>query len=244
MNRRKLFFVFLGFLLLIEFGVLVWQFSGDSEPVVSLDPKGPGEKLTEIRAEITIHKDGHLSVKEFLEFRAELNKIKKGLYRSLPTSIEAEEGVKKNLQYQLKSSSFEGKPIEAKTRQTDKFFFIELRQEEPPLTEGIHSFEVEYEIQGAIEKLPDYDRLSYYVTGSWSLPILKASALVFLPQYLQANLVITKGFTGNREKKGQDFLRDAPKEDILRFWTTQPLLNGDEFQFEIRMPGGFIQESK
>ncbi|MCL2888326.1 MAG: DUF2207 domain-containing protein [Elusimicrobia bacterium] len=129
-----------------------------------------------------IQPDGSVVITETIAVNAQLNKIKRGLVRDIPTTHNAGFMMREDIGLQIISLARNGK---------EEPFFTEripgnkLRinfGNDDFLTPGVHVYDLTYKVGNTLVFTKDYDEFYWNVTGTeWDFPILSASARVTLP---------------------------------------------------------------
>ena len=137
------------------------------------------EVIQNFNVEITIEKDGSLLVKELITVNAELDKIKHGLYRSIPT-LTWKNKVLHQYDITLLEATLDNKPVQCRTKKHDLLTTFILGDPKQTLTKGTHVFRLVYRTTGHIFKEDADYAINYHVTGSfWEFDILNAQLVLF-----------------------------------------------------------------
>ncbi|MBQ7585762.1 MAG: DUF2207 domain-containing protein, partial [Desulfovibrionaceae bacterium] len=161
------------------------------------------EVIKKFKVELKIDTDGSLLVKEFITVNSELNKIKHGIYRSIPT-ITWKNKVLHQYEITLLQTTLDNKPVHCRTKESDLLTTFILGDPAQNLTPGTHVFSLVYRTKGHIVQDGDHYELNYNVTGSlWDFQILEAS-LELATIHPEINLTETLAYvTHNQKFKGE-----------------------------------------
>ena len=180
------------------------------------------EEIREYAADITVNTDGSLEVTETITVIAEGRSIKRGIYRDIPLRAHDSWGLWTDNGFDLLEVLHNGKPSPYKTEWVDRFYRIYIGDADVLIRHGVHSYTIRYNTTRQLRYFDGYDELYWNVTGNfWDFPILKASALVHLPDGTTSEQVAA--YTGGFGASGSDYRVSGEGGRELRFETTRPL---------------------
>ena len=144
------------------------------------------ESILSFHSEIEVLRNGQLQVTETIEINAEGNKIRRGIYRDLPTSYPHPEygryGFKSKTPINISSLQRDRQNEGYHVQNLDNGVRVYFGRESHLLKKGKHRYVFRYLADRQIFEQDEYAQLYWNVTGNgWSFPILKASAEVKLP---------------------------------------------------------------
>ncbi|MDR0292503.1 MAG: DUF2207 domain-containing protein [Elusimicrobium sp.] len=140
------------------------------------------EQIKSFDINVILNPDGSAVITENITVNAQLNKIKRGIVRNIPT--------KHNAGFMMKEET--GIEIISLTRNgNDEPYFLEYPSgdklrvnfgDDNFLTQGLHTYSLTYKVKNALVFTKNYDEFYWNVTGTeWDFPILSSSAYVTLP---------------------------------------------------------------
>ncbi|MGN0024568.1 MAG: DUF2207 domain-containing protein [Candidatus Avelusimicrobium sp.] len=189
------------------------------------------EEIEQLSSSAVVKEDASVLVTETIAVRANGDKIRRGIFRTLPYK-----GVS---DYEIVSVSRDGKeePYTVKKSSSEKTVYIgDAGRILPP---GRYVYELSYTVKGAVRFQKDFDEFYWNVTGNdWQFPIQSASFRLSLPQ---GAAVVPGGvslYTGAAGEKG----RHARQVRELFFETTRPLLAYEGFTVSVAWNKGVIKE--
>lgn len=189
------------------------------------------EKIEQFSSFAVVKEDSSVEVTETIIVRADGDKIRRGIFRTLPYK-----GVS---DYEIVSVLRDGKaePYTVKKSSSDKTVYIgDSGRILPP---GRYVYELSYTVKGAVRFQKDFDEFYWNVTGNdWQFPIQAAS---FRLSLLQGAEVVPGGvsfYTGIAGAKGQN----ARQLQELFFETTRPLSAYEGFTVSVAWNKGIVKE--
>ncbi|MCB0510369.1 MAG: DUF2207 domain-containing protein, partial [Bacteroidetes bacterium] len=180
------------------------------------------EEILFFHSEIRILENGHLDVVETIQVKAEGFKIKRGIYRVLPTTYKAKFGLDFKVNYQFISILKDGREEDWHTEKVGDEIQLYIGSSELYLPEGIYTYEIHYTSEDQLSYYEDFDELYWNVNGNyWELSIDSLSALVRLPE--NANLVQYHAYTGAYGASESNYRVDLIDSTDVLFVSTQAL---------------------
>lgn len=132
------------------------------------------EKILRYDSEIQVQKDASVLVTETITVRAEMKKIRRGIYRDLPRT--------RGVSYSVLSVKKNGEPEPYFTENSGRIFRINTGTDAFLPTNGLYTYEIRYRASNVVRSYPEYDEIYWNVTGNgWNFSILSATARVILP---------------------------------------------------------------
>ena len=145
------------------------------------------EAITAFNANITLDRSGALEVTETIRVDVEGNKIRRGIFRDIPTSFLDADGVERSVDFEVVSVERDGQPEPFRQEAIDHGTRLMIGNAEVLLDYGQHSYDITYRTRRQIRYFDDHDELMWNVTGNfWDFPILQATATVALPEGVKA----------------------------------------------------------
>jgi hypothetical protein len=144
------------------------------------------ESILSFHSQIEVLHNGQLQVTETIVINSEGNKIRRGIYRDLPTSYPhpqyGQYGFKSNTPIQIISLQRDRQNEVFHVQKLDNGVRVYFGRKSHLLKNGKHNYIFRYLANRQILVEGEFARLYWNVTGNgWSFPILKASAGIKLP---------------------------------------------------------------
>lgn len=178
------------------FGFLVLFFSfGQAQEYSQDEVQGQNyEHILSFHSDIDVKKDGTVTVAEKIKVYAKGNRIKRGIFRSLPTSRNLN-GKKIKVKYDLVSIKKNGSKEDYHTEKTGNDLVIYFGDKDIILSPGVYEYDLVYETKNQIGFFPGYDEFYWNVNGNlWEFNIDEVSTKLTLPE--DAELLQTSCYTG------------------------------------------------
>jgi hypothetical protein len=132
------------------------------------------ERILSFRSRIEVLPDASLRVTETLQVRSERNRIKRGIFREVPTTYVDTRGNRMTLGFELLSVRRDAKAEPYHTEQRSNGIAIYAGRKDVLLAPGEYTYEIAYRELGFFA---DHDELYWNVTGNgWEFAIDAASA--------------------------------------------------------------------
>lgn len=187
--------------------------------VVGLQGAIADERILSFAAKLELQSSGALDVTEYIEVRGEDDKIRRGIFRDIPTVQRNEIGGLQQLKLTVLNVKRDGQNTTWRTEAIGNAIRIYVGDANIYLGSGTFRYEIHYTMarQARIHpSSPDVAELYWNVTGNfWDFPIDRAVATVILP----ANAITDRirGFTGYVGGTGSDvaITQGSPNEFVI-----------------------------
>lgn len=137
------------------------------------------EQITRFAADIAVQPSGDLLVTETIAVRAEGDRIRRGIFRTVP--LAGPDG--RRMGFSLVAADRDGGPVPTELTWDEAGVRVRLGDPGRDLPPGDHVFTLTYRAAGTVLAGTDADSLTWNVTGSgWEFPIAAASLRLSLPQ--------------------------------------------------------------
>lgn len=201
------------------------------------------ERITSFHSDITVNKDGTMTVTENIEVYSGGNKIKHGIYRDFPTKYADAYGNKYVVGFYVKSVLRDGKKEAYDVQSHGNGKRIIIGKSDYLLTTGKHTYSITYNTNCQLGFFEDHDELYWNVTGlGWEFDIEKASATVTLPQDIPSESVTLNGSTGSYGSEDKNFTSFVDQDGRSNFSTTNPLDLHQGLTIAVSWPKGYVSE--
>jgi uncharacterized membrane protein YgcG len=201
---------------------------GQSAPAVpdvsptAVDPRDDVEHIIAFDSDITVARNGTMTVVETIQVHAMGDVIRHGIYRDFPTEYTDKNGVHVHVRFDVTGVTMDGHSEPYDTDSIDNGVRVKIGDKDTLVDTGDHTYVLTYMTARQIGFFGKYDELYWNVTGNgWVLPIDRASATVHLPK--GASIVQNAVYTGSQGSTDRNASADPLSGDTIHFVTTQPL---------------------
>lgn len=204
-------------------------------------PASAAETIRSFISNIQLLKDGTVHVTETITVGAEGNKIKRGIYRDIPTVLINPDGSQLHSNLDVKSVLKNGQPEPFFIEGIQNGTRIYIGDKNTFLNAGIYKYTIDYTMTRMARFFPDHDELYWNATGNfWDFPIEAATARVVLPD--GAKISTTRGYTGKSGSLQQavDIIRESATTTLFR--ATHPLAAYEGMSVAVSFQKGLLIE--
>lgn len=207
------------------------------------------EEITFFSSDITVEGSGEILVRESIHVRALGKKIKRGIYRDIPTEYSTAFGTRKKVKLEVKEVRRNGRIENYKIESLSAGDFgstrgkrIRIGNAGKVLAQGVHQYEIVYSSFWQLGYFESHDELYWNVTGDgWDFPIVNAEALVRLPPGFYGGKLLLDGYTGKKGEKGTDYTVDTSGSRVT-FKLTRVLQRREGLTIVVGWPKGLVEE--
>ncbi|MEJ0028203.1 MAG: DUF2207 domain-containing protein [Rhizomicrobium sp.] len=191
-------------------------------PAAAVDPRNDTERIIAFDSDITVARNGTMTVVETIQVHAADDVIKHGIYRDFPTRYTDRHGANVHVRFDVVGVTMDGHDEPYATESIDNGVRVKIGDKDTYVDVGDHTYVLTYITARQIGFFVKYDELYWNVTGNgWVLPIDKASATVRLPK--GASILQDAVYTGSQGSTDRNATADQLSSDTIRFVTTAPL---------------------
>ena len=203
------------------------------------------EQVLLFKTTLQIQSNRTIRVKETLRVTVEGDKVRQGIIRSLPLTIQIPNFPDNTVQYSNIKVSRNGQETPYISLNKNNRQVLQIYKRGVFLEHTEHTFEIEYVVSGYNFDGPVNDVLYWPVTGQgWPLPINLAEASVTFPPMVLPENVLTAAYTGKKDSLRSDLAVSRPSEGLVHYTTLQPLQNGHGFIITAEWPKGFFKDTE
>jgi uncharacterized membrane protein YgcG len=175
------------------------------------------EEIGDYRSDITVEPNGLLSVRETIVINALGFRFEHGILRDFPTTAR---GVHSSFDVTRVTRDGHDEPYDVATVDGGKE--IKIGSADIDLSQGHHTYVIQYTTDRQIRFFPKYDEIYWNVTGNgWRFDIEHAQAIVHLPS--GAQIVQTAAYTGKEGERGTNAQTQKINANTVSFETTTEL---------------------
>ncbi|HWD28084.1 MAG TPA: DUF2207 domain-containing protein [Rhizomicrobium sp.] len=199
---------------------------------------GDIERITDYRSDVTVARDGALSVTEAITVNAQDDDIVHGIYRDFPSIYRQSGNV--HVRFDVTDTTLDGHPTPHSESQIENGTRVQMGDANATLRPGLHTFVLRYTTDRQIGFFAKNDTLYWNVTGNgWQFAIDHASAVVHLPA--GARILGTDFFTGVQGAHGGAAIARRIAPNGIAFETTQALGSNEGLTIELAFAKGAVQ---
>ncbi|MGA1874169.1 MAG: DUF2207 domain-containing protein [bacterium] len=199
------------------------------------------EKIARFQSCLQVHPDGSMTVTEDITVVSAGRDIKRGIFRTFPTSYRDRHGNPVRIGFQLLNVLRDGRPEPYRIENIRSGVKIYIGREHVFLESGTYTYTLIYLTDRQLGYFEDYDELYWNVTGNdWSFTIDQAEAVIELPE--GARILDQTAYTGPRGARGKDYRITSTQRGTIAFQTTRPLRPGEGLTIAVAWPKGLVAE--
>lgn len=196
------------------------------------------ERIISFKSDILIHDDGSMTAAETIRVMAQKDKIKRGIYRTFPTTYRDRFGKTIKVDFNVVQVLRDGHAESFHIGQESNGVKVYMGKENVFLNPGEYTYTLTYHTNRQLGYFDNFDELYWNVTGNdWDFTIEHASATVTLPT--NATVMDISGYTGYKGDQGQNYSY-TQLSDQVTFTTTRPLKPKQGLTIAVSWPKGYV----
>lgn len=197
------------------------------------------EKIDNFVTDITINKDGTITVSEKIDYDFETEQ-RHGIYRNIPYIKKNTEGKK----FRLELTNIlvrDEKGISYQFQKLTENNELNLKIGDPDKTiTGLHTYIINYQVKGALTYFSDHDELYWNITGNnWDVPIYNVKVNISLPEKIDEVKINHACFTGYTESSAAN-CQSTYINGQLASETTQSLASNEGLTVVVGFPKNIV----
>jgi hypothetical protein len=201
------------------------------------------ERIHSYHADIVVSAEGPVTVTETIEVTAEGDRIRRGIYRDIPTDYEDAAGNRIRIVPEFGAVRRDGSAEPHHTERRGNGIRLYIGSADTTVPPGRHVYEITYTVDRVLGYFADHDELYWNVTGNgWAFPIDEATATVRLPDSVPTAAVEVEAYTGPSGARGQDYDANVDFRGNAVFRTTRTLAPGEGLTIVVGWPKGHVAE--
>lgn len=202
-------------------------------------PARAAEEITRFASAITVNPDSTITITETITVTVKGREIRRGIIRELPLTRSAPDGARWSTPYEALRVEQDGRPAVWQVERRGDRLAIRIGDPNVLLPHRPHTYTITYRSGAQVRPFPEHDELWWNVTGEdWIFPILRAEAVVTLPDGATADRVIAWQGPAGTQEQGVRITRLGQGE--VAFATSRVLREGEGLTFAIAFPKGFV----
>lgn len=191
-------------------------------PAAIVDANDTTERITAFDSDISVARNGTLTVTETITVFANDDQIRHGIYRDFPTRYSDRQGAKVHVRFDVTNVTRDGHSEPYTTESISNGVRVRIGDKDVIIDSGLHTYTLTYMTARQIGFFDKYDELYWNVTGTgWIFPIHKVSATIHLPA--GARIIQKAYYTGEQGSTDTYAQANEISPDTIRFETTEPL---------------------
>ena len=180
------------------------------------------EEITDYASDISVARNGELTVTETIAVVSTGDQIRHGIYRDFPTIYTDRLGRDVHVRFDVVGATRDGHSEPYSTESISNGVRVKMGDADVIVDPGPHTYTLSYITDRQIGFFDSYDELYWNVTGNgWIFPIRHASAVIHLP--LGAHITQSSFYTGPQGATLKNAQSQVTSENTIRFETTQAL---------------------
>ena len=200
-------------------------------------PARAEEYIRSYHSDIQVAADGDLTVSETIVVNAEGNRIRRGIFRDFPLTMQDAAGRTVRVGFDVISVTRDGRDEPYHTETVAGGIRIYAGSEDVFLRDGEHTYVVTYRTDRQIRYFDDHDELYWNVTGNgWQFRIAQVSARVTLPGGRVTQTAAYTGPLGSTQRNA----RMQANGNEANFATTRPLGEQEGLTVVVGFPKGVV----
>ncbi len=201
------------------------------------------ERILDFHSEILVMQDGWIEVTERITVRAEGNRIRRGIYRDLPTEYYDKLGNRYEVAVEPLAVLRNDRPEAFHTQSVRRGVRTYFGHRDQYIPSGIHTYTFRYRANRMLGFFPDHDEFYWNVTGfEWYFPIDRARATVSFDFELAPGAIASEAYTGPMGSRERDYTSRVDAEGHVYFEANAPLSRTNGLTIVVGWPKGLVDE--
>lgn len=198
------------------------------------------ERIISYNSDITVEESGSVRVREIIEVKAEGDQIKRGIFRTFPTTYSNKMGTQFKVGFEVVEVLKNGETEEFFTKKQGNGVIVYIGNENAYLSNSIYTYTLVYTTTRQIGFFEEFDELYFNaIGGDWVFPIEKASVKIQLPT--GAEVIQLAAFTGESGATTCD-CELTYEGNQIQINTTKTLQPKEQLTFAVAFPKGLVKE--
>jgi uncharacterized membrane protein YgcG len=201
------------------------------------------ERILSFHSYVRVMIDGSIDVTELITVRSEGHRIRRGIYRDLPT--EYFDKLNNRIEVNIEPSAVlrDDEHENFRVVNTDGGIRVYFGRSNHFLSNGIHTYSFKYRAERMLGFFEEHDELYWNVTGfDWAFPIDQASATVSFEFEVSESEIRSEAYTGPQGGKGRDYTSRTEANGGVFFEATEPLSAVNGLTIVVGWPKGLVHE--
>lgn len=201
------------------------------------------ERILRFHSDIVINSDGWIDVTETITVRAEHNRIRRGIFRDLPTEYYDKKG-NTNIAWIRPLAVLRNDRVEDFHQiNVDNGIRVYFGHRDRNIDLGVHTYQFRYRADRMLGFFEMHDEIYWNVTGfEWAFPIDAASATVSFGFDVDAGDIKFEAYTGGYGSIRQEYTAAVNANSSVDFAANNPLSAVNGLTIVVGWPKGLVQE--
>jgi uncharacterized membrane protein YgcG len=201
------------------------------------------ERILGFHSNIVVKADGWIEVTENITVRAEGNRIRRGVYRDLPSEYWDKRGNVHIVSIEPLVVLRNDRSEDFHEATVDRGIRIYFGHRDRNIDSGVHTYQFRYRADRMLGFFESHDELYWNVTGfDWAFPIDAASATVSFEFDVDADDIEFEAYTGGYGSIRQDYTAAVNNNGSVDFAADKPLSAVNGLTIVVGWPKGLVQE--
>jgi uncharacterized membrane protein YgcG len=201
------------------------------------------ERILRFHSDILVLSNGSIEVTETITVRAEGSRIRRGIYRDIPTEYFDTSGNRHEVSIEPLAVLRNNAREDFHTVNVDRGIRVYFGNSKRFLPNGTHTYSFRYRAGRMLGFFDEHDELYWNVTGfDWAFPIDEASAAVSFEFPVDTSDIRYEAYTGSFGAQGQDYDAALQNNAAVLFESTRPLSAVNGLTIVVGWPKGFVRE--
>jgi hypothetical protein len=198
------------------------------------------EVINYFDSDVSVAKDGELTVVETIRVQAEGRAMRHGIYRDFPLTFRDAGGTVREVTFSILGITREGRPERYHTERRNNFIRIYIGSKDTLIPRGDHTYVFRYLTGRQVRWFDGKPELNWNVTGNyWNFPILTATYHLHLTG--GAAPLRWTAFTGRLGARGIDWQGSIGALGTLSVATTRRLAPGEGLTVVAALPASAVE---
>ncbi len=181
------------------------------------------ERITNYASDITVAKNGGLTVTETITVMVADDQIRHGIFRDFPTTYTDKFGRRVRVGFTVLRVTRDGFNEPYDIANIEDGQRIKIGDANVLLPPGLHTYTITYTTDRQIGFFDSFDELYWNVTGNfWKFAIDQAEATVHLPE--GAHILRSASYTGAARAREDNATSEKLSDSVIKFRTTEALM--------------------
>jgi hypothetical protein len=200
------------------------------------------ERITSFASDIAVQEDSSVEVTETIDIVSEGDRIRRGIYRELPTRYRGAGGRQVRVGFDFHGATRNGRPEPAAVEPMSNGVRIRIGSADTLIDPGRHRYVIRYRTTRQIGRFADFDELYWNATGSgWEFPIEVAQARIRLPSPI--TFIQKAAYTGPQGSTDSNAQVVSEQPGEILFRTTWPLAPFEGLTIAAAWPKGAVAQA-
>ncbi len=201
------------------------------------------ERILQYHADILVRPDSSMLVTETIRVNTEGREIRRGIYRDFPTTYKDRYGNRYRVTFDILDLLRNNLEEDFHTQDMSNGVRVYMGSADRMLAPGVHEYRLRYHTTRQLGYFEDFDELYWNVTGSdWKFSIDRASAIIELPQAVDADELRLDFYTGRQGATEKNAAANIISDRKIEFYTTSGLKPHENLTIAVGWPKGIVAE--